>query len=782
MYLSPALLRDACLLLIALSLSCTSLASVQYQLSHQAKAPTIDGILDEPEWQSATRISADYETNPREGAPAVVKTLAYAYSDGKSLHVAIHSFDPDPSKIRARLVDRDVAWDDDLAGFSVDTFNDKRTAYEFYVNPKGAQIDARIRENNGRDDDDSWNAIWYGAAKITDDGWIAEISVPFNALRFPATSSADNKGTQQWGFAIFRKYPRDISRWSTSHKRNPDNRCHLCQFHTMAGFKDLKPGSNFRLTPTLTTVREEYKDTVPGDWQNGEQKMEAGLDMRWGITQNSVINATINPDFSQLEADEAQLEVNTTFALEVPERRPFFLDGADYFTTNLFELVQTRNIVNPDYGAKLTGKSGNHSYGAIVANDNVTNFILPGNQSSELVELYKNPENPEQDERAKSTISIARYRLDLANNNNIGALITNRQGENYKNALFSLDGDVWFSDVDLLSYQIAHSDSLNPEQVQTGYGVAEKQTGSAAKLKYFRNTWDYHLIASYEEVDTDFRSDLGFIVEADYKKLETEGRLKYYGEKDDFLTKYFFYAQYGYTDDKQGKRLKDEYELSAVFEARMQSKLDMDLEVNKEFYSNEFNVEGEYFDTNLLDIEFDISPSSLISMEFEVEVGDQIDFANAQLSDSIKASSLFDLRLGPHLNLLFTHRFRTLKVDATEYQGTQFKAGTLFEANQIDFRTYYQFTIRSQLKLIVLYTDVKRNPELYRANFDDDPDNDLGATDKSFSTQLIYSYKINPQSLIYLGYADGGFQDDALDNIERDRRAVFAKFSYAWQK
>ncbi len=778
MHSNPTIYRKRLLLYLLLALlPSLAQASAQYKLIHQPKAPTVDGILDEKEWDSATVISADYETNPREGAPAVVKTLAYVYQDGENLNVAIRCFDPKPEQIRARLVDRDIAWDDDLAGFSVDTFNDQRGAYEFYINAKGAQIDARIRENNGRDDDDSWNAIWYGAAKITEDGWVAEISVPFRALRFPAT-----EGSQLWGFAVFRKYPRDISRWSTSHQRNPDNRCHLCQFNKMSGFKDIKPGSNLQLTPTLTFVQNEHKDTVPGDWQTAEQNLEAGMDLRWGMTQNSVINATINPDFSQVEADEAQLSVNTTFALDYPERRPFFLDGADYFTTNLFEFVQTRNIVNPNYGVKLTGKSKVHNYGVIIADDNVTNFILPGNQSSDLVELYDEPGNSNEDERASSEAAIARYRMDMGKNSNIGALLTHRKGNNYQNSLISLDSDLWLSDIDLFRYQIAHSESINPSEVQQEYQLGKKQNGTAAKVEYFRNTWDYHFLTSYEDVASDFRADLGFIVEADYKKFKTEGRLKYYGEKDDFLSKYFFNAKASYTDDKQGKRLKDEYELSAVFEAKMQSELDMDLEVFKEFYSNEFNVEGEYFDTNLLDIEFDIQPSKALSLELELETGEQIDYANAQLADSIKTGTLVDLRLGAHLNLVLSHRYRILDVDANEYQGVSYASGTLFEANQFDFRCYYQFTIRSQLKVIFLYTDVRRNPDLYRANFDDDPENDVDKIERNFSSQLIYSYKINPQSLFYLGYADSGFQDDFLDSPERDQRAVFAKFSYAWQK
>ncbi|MCP4989245.1 MAG: hypothetical protein GY928_25265 [Colwellia sp.] len=154
-----------------------------------------------------------------------------------------------------------------------------------------------------------------------------------------------------------------------------------------------------------------------GEWENGDIEVEPGLDVRWGLTQDIVLNATLNPDFSQVEADAGQLDVNNTYSLFYPEKRPFFLDGASYFDTANFNFVHTRNIADPDGGLKLTGKTDGHSYGLMVANDNNTTFLMPGNQGSDTAELEES-----------SNIAIGRYKVDVGERNNVGVLMTHRQG------------------------------------------------------------------------------------------------------------------------------------------------------------------------------------------------------------------------------------------------------------------------------------------------------------------------------------------------------------------
>ena len=155
------------------------------------------------------------------------------------------------------------------------------------------------------------------------------------------------------------------------------------------------------------------KNTLPGDWQNGDVDTEVGLDLRWGVTQDAVINATINPDFSQVEADSLELDVNTTYSIYYAEKRPFFLDGASYFKTSQFELLYTRTIAEPDVGVKLTGKTGNHSYGFIYADDDNTSVLLPTNQGSYFANLGD-----------KTHAAVGRYQFDIGQKGTIGVMST----------------------------------------------------------------------------------------------------------------------------------------------------------------------------------------------------------------------------------------------------------------------------------------------------------------------------------------------------------------------
>jgi len=719
----------------------------KYKLTHHKGAIQVDGVMDEEAWQHATKLELAYENNPGEGTAAPVKTEIFFFEDGNAFNVAIKAYDPDPSLIRASLRDRDALWSDDNVGIIIDTFNDERGAYEFFVNPLGAQADMKMDDTNGWNEDDSWDAIWDSAGKITDFGYLVEMSIPFSALRFP-----DVDGPLIWNVAGWRNYPRDVRVQMATHKSDRNVECNLCQFEQLEGFDNVESGNHFQLTPTLTVSRADEKPDVPGDWQEGDVDVEPGLDVRWGITQDMVLNATINPDFSQVEADAGQLDVNSTFSLFFPEKRPFFLDGASYFDTNSFNFVHTRNIADPDAGLKLTGKSGEHSYGVMLANDNNTSFLIPGNQGSDLAEV---------DDESK--IAIARYKVDVGERNNIGILTTHRSASGYDNTLLSVDGSYWFSSADKLSYHIARSDTSNPEDLveeykeDDGHYVEDEQVGNALSLNYSHSNRDYNFRTGYTRVDEKFRADLGFNSRVDYEKAVIGGRRTWYGEKDDWLTRWGVFGDIDQTRDMDGKTLEKEAEIHG------------NLQGQKQFFTNfgvvhrERYYDGEYFDETQFMMFAEFTPISGLKFQNFFRVGDQVDFANTQLGSIFldEAGVIWDVN--QHLNLNVSYNYTKLDVDE----------GTLFTANQVDFRLGYQFDMRSKLKVVVQYTDIDNNQSLFEEEVDSQA--------RYFSTQLIYSYKINPQTLFFIGYSDGGYQDDLLDSLERDQRTFFTKFSYAWQ-
>jgi len=705
-------------------------------------------VMDELHWKNATRIDLNFENKPGEGLPAPIKTEAYLYEDGVNLYVAIKAYDPDPSKIRASLRDRDSLWQDDNVGIIVDTFNDSRSGYEFFVNPLGAQADMRMSDLNGWDEDDSWDAIWDSAGKITEFGYVVEMSIPFNALRFPQT-----EGELTWNIAAWRNYPREVKVQTANVKLDRNIKCNLCQFDQLIGLKTIKPSNNFQITPTLTLSRSDEKEDIPGQWQSGSVENEPGLDVRWGITQDMVLNATINPDFSQVESDAGQLDVNSTYSLFFPEKRPFFLDGASYFDTSRFNFVHTRNIADPDVGIKLTGKSSEHSYGLMVANDSNTSFLMPGNEGSDLATLDQ-----------KSEVMIGRYKMDVGERNNVGVLATVRNSDNYNNTLMSVDGNYWVNETDNISYQFAHAQTDNTEYLQTEYEVDESQKGNALSINYARETRNYNLRAGYTSVTEDFRADLGFQSRVDFQKLVIGGRRTWYGEEEDSLTQWGYFGDWDKTLDQDGNMIEQEFEIHGNIQGQMQFYSNFGIVTREKLYRD------RYFDETQAMAYAEFVPLSGVEFGVFTRFGKQIDYANTRLGDVVTIEPRVNWDVNQHLRIDFNHNYSQLDVEG----------GRLFTANLSDIRIAYQFNLKSILKFVVQYSDIKRDKSLYIESDDLDLE-DIDERSKNFSSQLIYSYKINPQTLFYLGYSDSGYQDDDLQKIQRDQRTLFTKFSYAWQ-
>ncbi len=723
-----------------------------YPLLHNEQVITVDGELNEAVWQQATKMALAFENKPGEGIPAPVKTEIYFYENGRSFNVAIKAFDPNPQDIRAALRDRDSLWKDDNVGIIVDTFNDERGGFEFFVNPLGAQADMKMSDANGWNEDSSWDAIWESAGKITEYGYVVEISIPFTSLRFPESNKP-----LIWNIAGWRNYPRNVRHQFATYQNDRNIKCSICQFDQIIGFENIKPSNNFQLTPTLTIKRADEKPVVPGDWQNGDTDVDPGLDIRWGITQDMVLNATINPDFSQVESDAGQLDINTTYSLFYDEKRPFFLDGSSYFDTSSFNLVHTRNIADPDYGVKLTGKSKQHSYGVIIANDNDTSFLMPGNSGSDLATLDD-----------ESQVAIMRYKADIGERSDAGVLLTHRAASGYSNSVVSLDGNYWFNSTDSLRYQVAHSDTDNPLYIQEnyqddeGHNIKANQTGDALSLGLSRSTRDFNLRANYTNISEDFRADLGFMEKVNYETLVLGGRRTWYGDKDDSLTEWGVFGDWDRTNDQDGKLLEEEYEIHGNIQGQHQLYSNFGIVNRKRFYNQ------EYFKENQFMMFAKIFPIDNLETAVFTRFGKQIDFANTQLGDLIAIEPRINWDANQHINLELSYNYSQLDVDD----------GRLYTAQLTEMRLGYQFNMQSKLKLVIQYTDIERDLDLY--------DYDLGESkrdriSRNYSTQLVYSYKINPQTLFYIGYSDSGYQDDDLDKLEPDQRTFFTKFSYAWQ-
>ena len=729
-------------------------AKTTYSLPRINNAPNIDGEISHGEWDAAKTIELLYENDPGHSIKAPVKTIAYMMEDGENIYFAFKAYDPDTSKIRAFIQQRDGIFRDDFVGVIIDTFNDERRGYEFFVNPMGSQGDL-TRDDTQQNEDSSWNTVWDSAGKVGDEGYVVEMSIPFRALRYAA-----NLDIQTWGIEFLRIYPRDSRTVISDRKNDRKLDCSLCQSNKLTGMPQLKASStNFDFTPTATYVKSDKRGITPGsEWEEVTNEVEFGADVRWAVTEDWILNATVNPDFSQVEADAGQLDINTTFSLFYPEARAFFLDGADYFRS-MNRLVHTRNIADPDYGLKVSGKSDDYSLGLISASDESTSFLIPSSQGSYLVNL----------ENQSSDILIARGQKDIGDKANVGLLMTRRSADEYKNDLIAIDGRYYFTDKDVLTYQYMHSDSENPASIRFNDDgdeiLAATQADTALSLSYRHNEENYLIRASYNDFGKDFRADMGFVGQVDFKKLIIGGNYFWYGEQDSKWTRWGFNGDWDKTEDQSGQLLEQESEIYFSINGPMQFKYQAGFLKREKFYN------GQYFNQNDVSMWAEIKPTIGLTLGNFMRKGDAIDYTHTQAARQTVINPYITWQMDKHFKISTDYTVQRLNVSG----------GELFSAELIDTRLAYQFDVRSRLSLTFQLTKIHKNLDLYASNKDANPDNNIHNERKRLGTQLIYSYKINPQTLLYIGYSDKARSNDEMHGLQKTNRSLFAKFSYLLQ-
>ncbi len=708
----------------------------------------VDGVLDEPVWQQARKVDLGYEIRPGENTPASVKTTAYIAENGEHLLLAFVAEDPDPKQIRAFLRDRDSAYNDDFVGIILDTFDDTRRAYEFFVNPLGAQMDL-IQDDNTGNEDDSWDGLWESQGRITDTGYVVEIEIPFSTLRFH--SSAD---VQNWGARFLRIRPRDQRYQLADHKSDRNIPCYLCQFGRLRGFAGIHPGSNFEINPTVTTRFTQLRDGPGQDFHSDGLKFDPGIDIKWAPSPNMTLNAAVNPDFSQVEADSAQLDVNNTFALYFPEKRPFFQEGADYFNTPN-TLVYTRNVNDPDLGLRVTGRSGGHTYGVFVARDTVTDLLLPSARGSSLTR-YDGASND----------GAFRYRYDISNGWSVGAAATVRRGDDYNNQLEAVDSR-WQKGAHTLVGQWITTRTHDPARDEEH--PAHDSEGDAYSFEYDYETRNWFGFVLRNHFDPGFRADLGFIGQVGYDQTGIGITRHWWKDSSALFNHITLNARWFNNRETDGTLLEIIRESWVGVNGPLQSYLEFGhVERHREW-------EDFFFDERINRVRANFKPMRGVAVSFFARHGSKVDLANAKLGTITTISPDIDFNLGRSLTLSISHNYERLSRDG----------GDVYEANLTDLRLSYQFNLRQRLRLALLRNDLKVDPFLYAQ-----PEK-VSDHYRSLNTQLIYSYKINPRTALYAGYADGytggNFDSDGDElpdyqqSLYQTDRTLFVKLGYAWE-
>jgi hypothetical protein len=712
----------------------------RFTITRATSEITIDGNLAESAWDNATVIDLPYERFPRENVPPPVQTECHVTYDDNYLYFGFRAYDPEPEKIRAHLMDRDQIFtfvQDDYVGFMLDTFNDQRRAFQFRINPLGVQAEAL---NSGFSEDWEWDLIWDSAGQITDEGYTVEVAVPFNQLRFPRSD-----GSLTFGFSAMRSWPRSVRHRISSNYTDFNDACWMCQYNKITGFESLSPGKNIELDPTLTSSRTDRREEFPdGTLEKGDVEVEPGLTARWGITPNMTLTGTVNPDFSQVEADVAQLEVNERFALFFPEKRPFFLEGVDYFHTP-FNAVFTRTVADPAWGAKLTGKVGANGLGVFLTRDRINNLVIPSNQFSRF-------DSVEQDVDG----GVFRYRRDIGRSSSIGAIYTGRDATDYHNRVAGVDGRVQVASADTVHFQYLYSDTLYPEEVAERQGQSlEAFGGRALSVNYNHSTRNWSWSVFYEDFSPAFRADFGFIPRVDTRTVEARYSGTLWANRNTWWVSFRCGPRIRRTVDHNGTLTDQRAEIQGTFQGLLQTQLFVSASVNKEYFN------GVTFDLSQLFFAYEMQPSGSMKLSLTGIMGDEIDSFNTQKGDLLNLRPGIELKLGRHVNLDLSHSYQRLDVPG----------GRLFEENLSEARIYYYLNVRTLLRLIAQYRNVENDPSLFP--------NPVAPESERLFLQALFSYKLNPRTVVFLGYSDNKTGRGNFDLTQTDR-TFFLKLGYAW--
>jgi hypothetical protein len=477
----------------------------------------LDGTMDEPEWAEAALLSAFTQVEPVEGAPASERTEVRIFYTPSALYIGIRAYTSQPSRLRATLAERDRILRDDHVQILLDTFNDRRRAYAFYVNPFGIQQDGIHTEGAGRRGservDFSPDFLFQSRGRLTGDGYVVEVHIPFKSLKFASAARGD------WGLNVIRSIAATGAEesWAPLTRNDPSR---LAQSGTLVGLRDLRPGMLVEVNPTLTGRRD---GTVrDGALRHGPVEPDAGLNLRWGVSSNLTLDATVNPDFSQVEADAGQITANERFAISLAEKRPFFLEGAEVFSTPE-PLVYTRAIVNPVAGAKLTGKVGAYGIGYLGALDESP---LTGGTTSYAPR------------RERALFQLVRVQRDVGRGSSVGLLVTDREAGDEFNRVAGVDGRFRFRRVYSWQVQAAGSSTRawepTPGAADTaaagGVAVAPvERTGALLSTSLDRTGRSWGFRFGLRDVPDGFQASGGFLRRTGVTELSGLQRMRFFG-------------------------------------------------------------------------------------------------------------------------------------------------------------------------------------------------------------------------------------------------------------
>ncbi len=746
--ISDAVNRLLCLL-FAVSWSCLLQAAElagqpSLRIPRVSQPPRLEDFPNGDIRGAQARVTGFKQFQPGDGASVSQETSAYISYDQKNLYVVFVCKD-EPGKVRARMAKREDIFTDDLVAVDLDTFRDHQRVYIFATNPLGIQLDGILTEGQPSPDW-SFDTLWHSEGRLTDDGFIVRMAIPFKSLRFP------NAPVQTWGIALARSIPRnnELSFWPYITNRVQGI---VQQLATLEGLEDVSPGRNVQFIPYGVFARAQFLDRLMPAFR-AETDARGGLDAKIVVRDALTIDVALNPDFSQVESDEPQVTINQRFEVFFPEKRPFFIENAGFFKTreNLFF---SRRIADPQFGLRLTGKMDRWALAGLVIDDRAPGRRVPAN-------------DPLRDRRAG--IGVMRIQREFAKQSSVGLLLTSHDFESDSNRVLSVDTRLKLHENWTLSGQVMYSHS------DLG---GERLSGPAYSAEIEHSGRHFIYLSRYTDRSPAFRSLLGFIPRVDIRQVENLASYRWRPKGRSLLSLGPSISTV-LNWDHQG-RMQD-WVIRSGFGVELK-RLTI-LEISRSEAFELFQNQG--FRKNSTAVVFSSEWFKWMAVSTSYALGTGINFFPAPglppfLANSMDARFRLTLRPKPHIRFDQSYIYSRLATHRDALPSGSHDSAAIFNNHIFRSKLNYQFNRPLSLRVILEYNAVLPNPSLVALK-----------RSKRLTADFLLTYLINPGTALHVGYTDqyenldlAPVSPPAIDRIglptTSTGRQLFFKVSYLFR-
>lgn len=699
----------------------------------------LDGILNEDSWSRALELDLGYETSPGNNIAAAEETTVYTFTDGESLFIGFVAFDSNGNRIDRSSRQRDNISDQDQVGIVIDTKGTSDEAYMFFVTPSGAILDSSYDER-AKNENTAWDYTWYSQSKIDNNKYSVEIKIPLSRL----ISSSVQEQLFKIDFVRFQS--RELRRRFSYVKLRRGDLCYLCQLKSFTLSTNFDESSVLSRTSksVITGTAKLSERTVSHEKQGSESSKELGYEWSGKFSSSSELSLTLNPDFSQIESDVIRLDLNVRDAFYYDERRPFFVPLMNSYQMPV-SLFYSRNIQDPDAAVKFNWSDGVSRLDIVSAKDNKTGFILPGDDFSRFVSLGSG-----QDKEVESTSSAIRYQSKIENFI-YGVYLSNREADQYRNNLVSLDGQYSFTNNLVGEWQLSASDTLTPypereNDVERGYL-------HHFDIRYSDESWLASI--SKRRISKNFRADLGFVSRENWSNYNASLQRAWRYDEAKFISEFRIGGRYENSKNLEGQLLYSEKASYFEFDAVQQTSLGL-YYFNRERFYDDFLFQENLYE---LSLQTDITDDLIAGASFLY--GDQVDYDNSRMGTTNEFS--LDLQYEPFEQLQLNLGYSIWDFESDEAR--------LFDAESINARLYYYFNNNFYIRVVMQGRNVNRDPSGYI-------NQDNGYDEERFDDQILLAYRTTGRTLLYFGYSKNSYDERLnISDYSEQNDTYFVKFS-----